>query len=78
MTRTCDGDAAEAKPCFDVKDVFHQVGGGQDDRIRDEAVLVPLDGTDHGGLGLGGLVMVDDTDTSQELVGNNTVVDTYL
>lgn len=39
----------------------------QNDRVGDEAILVPLDGTDHGSLRLGRLVVMNNADTPEEL-----------
>lgn len=71
-TRTSDRDTAEAQACLDVEDIFDGVCGGKDDGISNEAVLVTLHGADHRGLRFCRLVVVNDTDASQEL-GNKCV-----
>ena len=63
----CDWDTTESQPCLDVQDVFHEMRRGQHDRIRDEPILVPLDGTNHSSLSFRRLVMVNDTQSPQKL-----------
>ena len=43
---------------------------GEDDRVVDEPVLVPLDRAHHRGLRGGRLVVVNDTNTAKELEGH--------
>ena len=60
-------DTGEAQSLLDVKDILDKMVRRQDDRIRDESVLVTLHGAYHGRLSGGRLVMVDDTDTPEKL-----------
>ena len=64
---TSDRDTGEAEPLLDIKYILDMVGRRQDDRLGDEAVLVALGCTDHGGLGSRRLVVMNDTDTALEL-----------
>lgn len=67
---TSNGDTTEPKAGLDVEDGLDSVLRREDDRVGDEAVLVLLDLADHGGLSLGGVVVVDDTESSQESDGD--------
>lgn len=64
---TGDGDAAEAELLLDGEDVGDGVVLGEADGVSDESVLELLDLADHLGLLLGGAVVVDDTDASEQL-----------
>jgi len=69
LRRTGDGDAAETELILDGENVRNGVVLGQADRIGDESVLELLDFADHLGLLLGSAVVVEDTDTSEQLAG---------
>jgi hypothetical protein len=69
--RTSDRDAREALGGFDAKDLFDCVVWPQHNRRGDEAVLVKLDGSDHCRLGRDRLVVMDDSDSSQQLTGRD-------
>jgi hypothetical protein len=43
------------------------MGGGEDDRVANEAILMAFDCSDHRGLGFRRLVVMNHTDASQEL-----------
>lgn len=77
---TGDGDPAEPKALLDAPHVGDGVGGGEHDRVRDEAVLEPapsatrapaldvlLDRADHCSLHLRRHVVVDHAEAAQEL-----------
>lgn len=64
---TGDRDPSESKPLLHVQNVLHEVVRAKDDRLVDEAVLVPLDRAHHRRLRLRRLVVVDDADAAEEL-----------
>lgn len=64
---TRDRNSAKPKTFFDVEHVLDNVIGTEDDGIRDEAILMPLDGAHHRGLFLGRLVVMNDTDPTEQL-----------
>ena len=74
---TGDGDSSEAEALLHVKDVFDQVCRGKDNGVRNETVLMPLDGADHCGLRGGGLVVVDDANAAEELQRKRGASDTW-
>lgn len=64
---TSDGYARESQTFLDIENVFHAVRRGQNHGFRDETIFMALYGADHGSLGGGRLVVVDDADTAKEL-----------
>ncbi len=64
---TGDWNTAEAESRLNVEHVLNDVRGRQHDRFSDEAVFMSFDSADHSRLRLGGLIVVDDADTPQQL-----------
>lgn len=64
---TGDRNTTETETSFAVKDVVDDVVGGKDDRVGNEAVLVPLYGADHSSLRLSGLIVMDNANASKKL-----------
>lgn len=65
---TSDGDATETELVLDGEDIGDGVVLGQADGVGDEAVLKLLDLADHLGLLLRGAVVVDDSQTTEQLI----------
>ena len=54
-------------PCFDLENVLDELVRGEDNGLGDESVFVALHSSDHRSLLLCSLVVVDNTNPSQEL-----------
>jgi hypothetical protein len=63
---TSDGETAETELLLESDGLADGGLGGDDDRVEDETVLVALDLADHLGLLVGGAVVVDNTETTEE------------
>lgn len=64
---TCNGNTTESKPRFDIQTILYGMSRREYDRVSDEPIFVPFYCSDHGSLGSRRLVMMYDTNTSQEL-----------
>ena len=64
---TRDRDTSEAQTLLDVQNVLDQMIRGENHGIGDETVLMPLHSADHRGLRSWRLVVVDNTNTAEEL-----------
>lgn len=67
MIHTCNRNATEPQAFLDLEYVGHVVVRREYHGVRDEAVLVSLDGSDHRCLRLCRLVVMNDTNTAKEL-----------
>lgn len=63
---TSDWETTESPLLLQSPGFSDSCGWGNDDWVEDEAVLVALDLANHLGLVVGGAVVVDDTETSEE------------
>lgn len=64
---TSDRDATKTEPGLDVQDVVDDVVWREHDRVGDESVLVSLDSADHLRLRLRRLVVMNYTNSAEEL-----------
>lgn len=74
FTRLGDGHTGKAERFFDVQDVADSVGRREAQRVGDEAVFEFLDLAHHGGLLLGGTVVVDNAETAVQREGDRHAV----
>ena len=67
MQHTCKGNTAESEPLLDIQDIFHQMRRGEYHWICNEPVLVTFHCLNHGSLRRWALVVMNDTNATQEL-----------
>jgi hypothetical protein len=64
---TGDGNTAKPTTLLDIENVIDEVIRRQHDRVGDETIFMAFDTANHVGLRFSGLVVVDNSDTAQEL-----------
>lgn len=69
---TSDRNPTESEPILNIEDIFDYMLRRKDDRVRNESVFVSLDSAYHSGLRFGCLIMVNNTNSSEELIEKNT------